>query len=81
FSTITSPPPPASNLKSPVLVDAQGVRQIVTHVADWNNDLVVNVTDIFSFLSAWFAGDGDFDGQNGTQVADIFAYLAAWFSA
>ncbi len=81
FSTIAAPPPPGSNLKSPVLVDALGVRHVVTHVADWNNDPVVNVPDIFAFLTDWFNGNGDFDGQNGNQVADIFAFLSARFSA
>jgi hypothetical protein len=81
FSSIAAPPPPGSNLKSPVLADALGVRHLVTHVADWNNDLAVNVPDIFAFLGDWFNGNGDFDGQNGNQVADIFAFLAAWFSA
>jgi hypothetical protein len=81
FSSIAAPPPPGSNLKSPVLADALGVRHLVTHVADWNNDLAVNVPDIFAFLGDWFNGNGDFDGQNGNQVADIFAFLSAWFSA
>ncbi len=81
FSSIAAPPPPGSNLKSPVLADALGVRHLVTHVADWNNDLVVNVPDIFDFLTDWFAGRADFDGLNGTDVPDIFAFLAAWFSA
>ncbi len=57
------------------------MRLIVTHIADWNNDLVVNVPDIFSFLTDWFSGNGDFDGQNGNQVTDIFAFLTAWFAA
>jgi hypothetical protein len=42
---------------------------------------VVNVPDIFDFLTDWFAGRADFDGLNGTDVPDIFAFLAAWFSA
>ena len=42
----------------------------------------LQVTDIFAFLGAWFAGDprSDFDGANGIQVADIFAFLSAWFT-
>ena len=39
------------------------------------------VTDIFAFLSLWFAGDdqADFDNVDGVQVPDIFAYLSCWF--
>ncbi len=70
-----------ATLKSPVLVDAMGVRLIVTHIADWNNDLSVNVADIFHFLSSWFAGQGDFDGNGTNEVPDIFTYLASWFAA
>ncbi len=81
FASTSIPAPPASNLKSPVLTDAGGVRLIVTHIADFNNDLQVNVPDIFAFLSAWFAGNGDFNSDGVNSVPDIFAYLSAWFSA
>lgn len=42
----------------------------------------VVVTDIFSFLSAWFAGNPAADySDNGTvDVADIFSFLSAWFA-
>ena len=42
----------------------------------------VQVSDIFAFLAAWFAGDSsaDIDGENGVQVADIFAFLSLWFA-
>lgn len=41
----------------------------------------VNVTDIFAFLTAWFAGDtaADFNHVNGLNVTDITDFLAAWF--
>lgn len=47
---------------------------------DVNGDLMINVSDIFAFLAAWFAGDADFDRSGSTQVPDIFAYLTAWFA-
>jgi len=42
----------------------------------------VDVPDIFTFLSLWFAGNpaADFDGANGLGVPDIFAFLSAWFA-
>lgn len=46
---------------------------------DWNEDGVVDVPDIFAFLSDWFAGQGDFNGDGFTLVDDIFGFLAAWF--
>jgi hypothetical protein len=47
---------------------------------DVDGDLTVGVPDIFAFLSAWFAGDADFDSSGMTGVPDIFAYLSAWFA-
>ncbi|MBY0396477.1 MAG: proprotein convertase P-domain-containing protein, partial [Thermoleophilia bacterium] len=49
----------------PVDYDASGTR---------------TVADIFSFLSAWFAGLGDFNLDGATAVDDIFAFLSAWFA-
>lgn len=39
------------------------------------------VSDIFAFLTAWFAGDAaaNFDGGD-LGVSDIFAFLTAWFA-
>lgn len=47
---------------------------------DVNGDLVIDVSDIFGFLTAWFAGEADFDRSGSTEVLDIFAYLTAWFA-
>jgi hypothetical protein len=49
-------------------------------VADANDDGVVTVTDIFAFLNAWFAGDGDMDLSGTSTVSDVFAFLARWFA-
>ena len=50
--------------------------------ADFNADGLVNVTDIFGFLGAWFAADprADYNGVNGINVQDIFDFLAGWFA-
>lgn len=50
--------------------------------ADFDGNGVVGVPDIFSFLSAWFAGDAsaDVDGTPGIGVPDIFAFLSLWFA-
>src|SRR5205807_22239 len=50
--------------------------------ADFNGDGVVNVSDIFAFLAAWFAGNprANASGLNGIDVQDIFTFLAQWFS-
>ena len=49
--------------------------------ADYNGDGVVNVQDIFAFLSGWFAQDiaADWNANATIAVQDIFDYLAAWF--
>lgn len=49
-------------------------------LADWNSDGVVNVPDIFAFLSDWFAGDADASHDGATDVPDIFAFLSLWFA-
>jgi hypothetical protein len=50
--------------------------------ADFDGNGVVEVPDIFAFLSAWFASDprANFDGVGGIGVPDIFAFLSAWFA-
>jgi hypothetical protein len=51
-------------------------------IADFNNNGVVQVTDIFAFLSAWFTSDltADADLDGDTDVPDIFGFLAIWFA-
>ena len=42
----------------------------------------LGVSDIFYFLSLWFANDeaANWDGLDGVAVPDIFAYLSDWFA-
>ncbi|MCB0352863.1 MAG: hypothetical protein KDD64_05035, partial [Bdellovibrionales bacterium] len=49
--------------------------------ADFNGDGIVNVDDLFAFLSAWFAQSmsADFDGSGDIDVPDIFLFLTVWF--
>ncbi len=49
--------------------------------ADFNDDQVTDVSDIFSFLTAWFANHpkADFNGNNHADVQDIFSFLEVWF--
>lgn len=53
----------------------------IGHPADWDCSGVVEVPDIFAFLTSWFAGDGDFDASGVTEVPDIFEFLTSWFGA
>ena len=49
--------------------------------ADWDGNNIVEVADIFAFLSSWFANDPaaqNFGGSMG--VGAIFAFLSAWFA-
>jgi hypothetical protein len=50
--------------------------------ADFNQNFVLEVEDIFAYLNAWFAGDprADWDSLNGLQVYDIFLFLNNWFA-
>lgn len=47
---------------------------------DWNASGTMDVTDIFAFLSSWFAAQGDFNLDGRTTIDDIFAMLACWFA-
>jgi hypothetical protein len=50
--------------------------------ADFNEDDTVNNSDIFAFLSAWFAGNmsADANGNGTLEVSDIFAFLSEWYA-
>ncbi|MBX3404153.1 MAG: hypothetical protein KF699_12155 [Phycisphaeraceae bacterium] len=49
--------------------------------ADWDVNNEVEVTDIFAFLTDWFANDPAAQNFGGTPgVAAIFAFLTAWFA-
>jgi len=63
---------------APVEMDSGTI--VIGCVADWDGNGLVQVPDIFAFLSSWFAGSGDFDENGITAVPDIFAFLSAWFA-
>jgi hypothetical protein len=51
--------------------------------ADFDGSGALSVSDIFTFISAWFAADprANFNTVGGLTVDDIFAFLNAWFAA
>ncbi len=57
------------------------LRACVGAPADWDCSGIVNVPDIFVFLSDWFAGRGDFSADGVCDVPDIFQFLSSWFGA
>lgn len=59
-----------------------GTLNITCCPADFDANGIVEVQDIFTFLTAWFAGDprGNYDNANGNDVPDIFNFLTAWFT-
>lgn len=47
---------------------------------DWNlSGGAATLQDLFDFLSSYFAGKGDFNGDAAVTVQDIFDYLACYF--
>ncbi|MBY0262700.1 MAG: hypothetical protein K2Q20_10175, partial [Phycisphaerales bacterium] len=64
--------------------NASGVATGPCCYADFDKLNGVQVTDIFSYLSAWFAASPTAkvggDGVATPSVADIFAFLSAWFA-
>lgn len=61
-----------------------GVRTTPCCLANFNQDLVVDVLDIFQFLAAWFGGsplaEVGGDGTGAPELLDIFAFLESWFA-
>lgn len=51
-------------------------------IADWDGNGVVEPSDIFAYLSDFFAGNqcADLDLLIGLDPSDIFAFLAHWFA-
>ena len=49
--------------------------------ADFDQNGVVEVPDLFAYLSAWFANSPSANiNGDALEVSDIFSYLAAWFA-
>jgi hypothetical protein len=56
--------------------------------ADFDDSGTVDVVDLFDFLDAWFATNGqsgtglaaDFDNSGTVDVVDLFDFLDAWFA-
>lgn len=59
-----------------------GSGQIPYCPGDFDQNGVIGVPDIFTFLSAWFATlpSADVDGVPGVAVPDIFTFLSRWFA-
>jgi hypothetical protein len=49
--------------------------------ANFNGVGGADVSDIFDFIAAWFAGNprADFNHSGGIELQDLFDFLAAWF--
>lgn len=71
--------------------DADGTPDACQCVADFDGQHGIEIQDIFSYLSAWFAGctspgpapcvrSADVDGVSGLAIADIFYFLNRWFA-
>jgi hypothetical protein len=56
--------------------------QFVCCPADYNNNGIMEVQDIFDFINAWFMGapTTDFDHSGVLEVQDIFSFLNVWFT-
>jgi hypothetical protein len=72
-------PMPAAGLKAFPLFNPTGVRFVVSSLADYNRDGVMNSQDFFDFLDAFFSGDGDFNDDGLTNSQDFFDFLAMFF--
>ena len=50
-------------------------------MADYTNDYIVSVDDLFGYLNAWFTGDirADIDGAGAITIDDLFRYFNEYF--
>lgn len=57
------------------------VKSTIVCPADFDNSGVVEVSDIFAYLAAWFSMDAaaEWDGEEDITVADLLEYLTQWF--
>jgi hypothetical protein len=64
-----------------VACNAPGNNRTPCCKADFNQNGVLSVQDIFDFLAAYFGNDprADFNGSGSISVQDIFDFLAAYF--
>ena len=47
--------------------------------ADWNDDGIVSIDDLFLFMNDYFTGDADFNEDGITTIDDLFLFFNAWF--
>lgn len=70
-----------TSVQSTAAINAAGPR--LRCACDADNDGSRTVSDIFAFLSIWFAAapGSDFNNSGVRDVSDIFAFLSCWFAA
>jgi hypothetical protein len=61
-------------------VNHDGVPDTCECLVDWNHDGVVNSSDFFAFVNAFFAGDADFNISGTTNSQDFFDFLNGFFA-
>jgi len=47
---------------------------------DWDQNSVVGVQDLLSFLIAYFSNNADFNNDSTTSIQDVFDFLAAYYN-
>ncbi len=82
FATVTLPDL-AENRKIAVLTPGSAVRLLFTHIADFNNDGVLNADDLSDFITGYFDvpanGATDFNHDGVINADDLSDFIAAFF--
>ncbi len=86
FASVKLPAESAATRKWITVYHDDRVELVYTSIADWNNDGLVNSTDVGEFINDWFEDQvfgtliTDFDGNGISNSTDVGEFINLWFA-